>query len=150
MKKLLWCAAIVGVFCVITVVVLSLNPDNQILAVSKTSSAGYEEMVVLKRNHTYEQLLRRQSDGTVVTHSGKWALSKDDVNSRLFAAQTGTRLSGDYITYKDKISADREFGVLSQSDSSLEPSIGMHDPDEKMLATLKEWRAVAKPFSATD
>lgn len=145
MKKLLWCTAVVAALCVITVVILSRNPDNAVLSISRSSGRGYEEMVVLKRDRTYEQFLRRKSDGSIVSQTSTWMPSKEDPNSQLFASQTGTSLSGDYITYKDKLSRD---GTSDRASIAMEPTLGMRSPDEKLLAEWKQWRAKAKPFDA--
>ena len=148
MKKLLWCAVVVAVLCVVTVIILSANPDNAILAISQSSGREYEEMVVLKRDRTYEQLLRRKSDGSIVSHTGTWVPSKEDVNSRLFSAQTGTQLSDGYITYKDKLNSSGKSGALEIIDMAMEQPFGMRPPDEKTLSVWKQWHAQSKPFRA--
>jgi len=146
MKKLLSCLCAVGVISLIVVIISLGNPNNDILAISQSSGKEYDEIVVIHSNRTYEQLLQKKSDGSVIRYGAEWLPSKEDPVSQSLSAHTGTNISNNYITFKDKLSVDNETKQLKSSGSSIEPTMGLSDPDEKLLAVVNQWRSKAKPF----
>ncbi|HEX8832731.1 MAG TPA: hypothetical protein VF719_00960, partial [Abditibacteriaceae bacterium] len=108
------------------------KPDDPVLGISQSSMQGYEEMVMLKRDRTYEQMLRKKSDGSIIIQKGGWSPSKEDTNSQLFAGQTNTRPTDDYITYKDKLSPNLKSGEYLKVDISMEPARGLLPSTDKI------------------
>lgn len=149
MKKLTLCAAAVGMIALIVVVATMRNPDNEILAISNGMGQQYQEMDILKRDHTYEQLLLRKSDGTIISNICTWVPAKDDAMSVSLLSATKTGSIDDSITITGKIGTSNKSHILQKMPPTIEPLEMYQDPTQNLLTSWNQWHARAKPFIPT-
>lgn len=144
MKKLIFCGVAVGVIALIMLVFSFSNPDNAILAINESSGKGYRELVVIKRDRTYEQIFQFDDGRPSVLNSGNWNPTAEDPNSQLFAAQANISTK-DYISLKNTLSVDGK--SMTRITEHLQPATFWNDPNEQTLQKWKNWRAQAKPYN---
>jgi hypothetical protein len=127
MKKLLWCGGALGICALILLITALRNPDNAIIGISQSSSKYHSELLIVKRDHTYEQLVRFKDE--IISHQGSWIPSREDPASQSLGAHTGTDTSN-YITFQEMLSGSTK-GNLEPIDS-LRPAM-MNDTTPKLL-----------------
>ena len=147
MKKLLWCGGALGICALILLIVALRNPDNAVLGISISTSAEYSELLVVKRDRTYEQFVKSGKKGNIIGHQGSWLPSKEEVSSRSLAVHTGTNIDN-YITYKEMLSHSGSSNNPEMTDS-LRPD-HVNAPTPELMKQWKEWRSKAQPFSPED
>jgi hypothetical protein len=145
MKKLLCLAGILGVILVAFIISVVRKPDFPILAVRYSMDDKYEELMVLKRDRTYEQLMRRKSNGIIFNHTGQWMPTTEDQAGYLLMKETHQNNVADYITIKDKVFHHPKDGT-DELTHFMTPAGMTAQPDEKVLSLYKKWRAAAKPY----
>lgn len=144
MKKLLWLAGVLGVIFVVMIIAVRLNPEYPILAIDHSTSADYEELLVLKRDHTYEQLMRRQRDGAIFIHTGQWMPTTEDQAGLMLLQETGGKAQN-YITIKDHVTHHFKDGNDALVDF-MAPASMPTAPNEEVLLKYHQWRTAAKPY----
>jgi hypothetical protein len=145
MKKLLCCVGAVLALWFLVAVIAFRNPRSAIVGLSRGGNKHYEELFVVKRDRTFEQLLRRRSDGVVLLHSGTWRPTREDPAGQMFLRQSGGKTEN-YVTYDKKISLYPDTVSLGGTISSMEPMLFMQAPRSQDLDTWEKWRAAARPF----
>lgn len=144
MKKLLWCVGVVLALCVWLIVASLRNPRSAVIGLSRSSNGVYDEIMVVKRDRTFEQLFRSRKNGLVLLHSGIWMPSSEDPSAPFVLGQSGSK-TDNYITYEKRIRLTPGSLTLGEAISSMEPTMFMQLPREDDLAEWQRWRAMVKP-----
>ena len=147
MKKLLWCAGILGIILLIFTVVMGLNPDNQVLGIMDSNGADYREITIIKRDHTYEQFILNKNTGLILSNKDIWKPSSDDMASRSLMNHTGGSLD-ENITFLNAIDVHGKTPP-KQVGFSIMPTMMIRKPDDNTLALWKEWKTKAQPFPSS-
>lgn len=126
----------IGVLAIAALFILTNDPASQVRAVSHSRDGRYEELLVVMQNRTYEQLLRKPEDDSIILHKGTWIPANE--------MPEGEKLLGKeqvikFVAFQGKLDPN----TALRPQLMFEEASKLQSPDEKTLALWQEWRAKA-------
>ncbi len=119
-------AAVIMVPIVIALYFFTRMTQNQDIGVYSSTSKGVHQLIVVKRDGSYQRFKRTLSDGSLSVERGKWAASSSDPNKNVLPP--GAK-------------PERFIQLTGNGDMPRFMSKEMfRSPDAKTRQTLEEWR----------